>query len=108
MRTRSVVGIRGLHPDPRRSSFAAATETKGFDMSEQERHDDTFGGADKDRLEGAFDEAKGRVKGAAGELTGDAGLQGEGKVDQAVGKVKQGVGDAKDAANEAIRKVKDN
>ena len=76
-------------------------------MSSEDRQQDPFGGATQDRVEGTFDELKGRGKNAAGELTGDADLQGEGKVDQVIGKAKQGMGDAKDAVNDAVDKMTD-
>ncbi|MBS0533207.1 MAG: CsbD family protein [Proteobacteria bacterium] len=56
----------------------------------------------KDRIEGSFKQAKGKVKEAAGELTGDAKLQGEGKADQVEGKVQNAVGGAKDKIKEAL------
>ncbi|MEA2273183.1 MAG: hypothetical protein QOI98_1891 [Solirubrobacteraceae bacterium] len=52
--------------------------------------------------DGAFDDAKGRVKEAAGDLTGDKDLQREGKVDQAAGTVKDTVGDAADKVKDAV------
>ena len=51
---------------------------------------------DKDRIEGAANQAKGAVKETAGKLTGDAKLKGEGKTDKAVGKVQSAVGGLKD------------
>jgi uncharacterized protein YjbJ (UPF0337 family) len=56
----------------------------------------------KDRIEGSFKQAKGKVKEAAGEVTGDAKLQGEGKADQVEGKVQNAVGGAKDKIKEAL------
>ncbi len=47
---------------------------------------------DKNRVEGAGDQAKGNLKEAAGKLTGDEKLKREGQADQAGGKVKNAVG----------------
>jgi uncharacterized protein YjbJ (UPF0337 family) len=47
---------------------------------------------DENRVEGAVDDLKGRVKDAAGGLTGDSKLQAEGKVDKVKGKVKDTIG----------------
>ncbi|MER3438985.1 MAG: CsbD family protein [Chloroflexota bacterium] len=69
----------------------------------------------KDRLEGAWDEAKGKGKQAWGELTGDEQKQAEGKVDEAKGKaeqamanVKEKVSDAKDSVNDMVKKITGN
>jgi uncharacterized protein YjbJ (UPF0337 family) len=43
----------------------------------------------EDRLEGAADKAKGRMKDAGGALTGDRDLQAEGRGDQAKGTLKE-------------------
>lgn len=43
----------------------------------------------EDRLEGAVDKAKGRLKDAGGAVTGDRSLQAEGRGDQAKGTVKE-------------------
>jgi uncharacterized protein YjbJ (UPF0337 family) len=51
---------------------------------------------DKDRIEGAAEQAKGKVKEVAGKVTGDAKLEGEGKADQIAGKVQNAVGGIKD------------
>lgn len=56
----------------------------------------------KDRVEGSFKQAKGKVKEVAGEVTGDAKLQGEGKADQVEGKVQNAIGGAKDKIKEAL------
>jgi uncharacterized protein YjbJ (UPF0337 family) len=53
---------------------------------------------DKDRIEGAFKQAKGAVKDAVGKLTGDTKMQAEGKADKVEGKVQNTVGGIKDAA----------
>jgi uncharacterized protein YjbJ (UPF0337 family) len=51
---------------------------------------------DKDRIKGAAEQAKGKVKEGAGKLTGDAKLEGEGKADKVKGKVQNTVGGIKD------------
>ncbi len=57
---------------------------------------------DKDRIQGAAEQAKGAVKEAAGKVTGDQKLQAEGKADKAAGKVQSTVGGIKDSAREAL------
>jgi uncharacterized protein YjbJ (UPF0337 family) len=52
---------------------------------------------DKDRINGATDEAKGSIKEAAGKVTGDTKLQIEGTLDKAKGQVESAVGGVKDA-----------
>jgi uncharacterized protein YjbJ (UPF0337 family) len=52
---------------------------------------------DKDRVKGAANQAKGKIKEVAGNVTGDAKLQTEGVADQVKGKVQSAVGGAKDA-----------
>jgi uncharacterized protein YjbJ (UPF0337 family) len=44
---------------------------------------------DEDRVRGAGDKAKGRLKEAGGALTGDRSLQAEGRGDQAKGTAKE-------------------
>jgi len=51
---------------------------------------------DKDRIEGAVEQAKGKVKEVAGKVTGDSKLEGEGKADQVAGKVQNTIGGIKD------------
>ena len=60
---------------------------------------------DKDRIKGAAQNAKGKMKEAAGKATGDAKLKTEGKADQASGKMRNAVGGAKDAVRDAARKI---
>jgi len=50
----------------------------------------------KDRIEGSFEQAKGKAKEVAGKVTGDAKLETEGKSDKAAGKVQNAVGGLKD------------
>lgn len=57
---------------------------------------------DKDRVQGSFDQAKGKVKEGVGNLTGDQKLKGEGKADQVAGKVKNTIGSAKDKVRETL------
>jgi len=51
---------------------------------------------DKDRINGAANQAKGAIKESAGKLTGDTKLQTEGVLDKAKGQVESAVGGAKD------------
>lgn len=64
-------------------------------------------GSTKDKAEGKFDAAKGKVKETAGEATDDRSMEKEGRVDQAKGKGKEALGHAKDAARKAKERVKD-
>jgi uncharacterized protein YjbJ (UPF0337 family) len=56
---------------------------------------------DKDRINGAANQAKGAVKEAAGKVTGDAKLQAEGTADKLKGKAQNAVGGLKDAVRDA-------
>ncbi len=56
---------------------------------------------DKDRITGAGDKMKGKLKEAAGKATGDSKLQAEGKADKATGSVKNFVGGIKDTVRDA-------
>jgi uncharacterized protein YjbJ (UPF0337 family) len=56
---------------------------------------------DKDRINGAANQAKGAVKETVGKATGDAKLQTEGLADKVVGKVQNAVGGVKDAIRDA-------
>jgi uncharacterized protein YjbJ (UPF0337 family) len=58
---------------------------------------------DKDRMKGAADQAKGKVKSAAGKALGDQKLQVEGEADKAKGKIESAVGGLKDAARDAAK-----
>ena len=55
---------------------------------------------DKDRIEGAAHQAKGKVKESVGKALGDKKLESEGKVEKTAGKVQNAVGGLKDAARE--------
>ena len=59
---------------------------------------------DKDRIEGAAQQAKGAAKEALGKLTGDAKLKAEGAADKVAGKVQNATGQAKDAIRDATHK----
>jgi uncharacterized protein YjbJ (UPF0337 family) len=60
---------------------------------------------DKDRIEGAARQAKGKVKEAWGKVTGDAKTEAEGKAEQVAGRAQNAVGGIKDAAREARDKM---
>jgi uncharacterized protein YjbJ (UPF0337 family) len=49
-----------------------------------------------DKIEGKWDQAKGKVKEEAGKLGGDRSTEIGGKVDQAKGKLKEGIGEVKE------------
>jgi uncharacterized protein YjbJ (UPF0337 family) len=51
---------------------------------------------DKDRIEGAAEQAKGKIKEVAGRITGDSKTEAEGKADQVKGKIQNAVGGIKD------------
>jgi uncharacterized protein YjbJ (UPF0337 family) len=57
---------------------------------------------DKDRIEGAANQAKGAIKEAGGKVTGDAKLKAEGAADKAKGKIQNAVGGAKDALRDSL------
>ena len=57
---------------------------------------------DKDRINGAADQAKGSIKEAAGKVTGDSKLQAEGTLDKAKGKVESAIGGLKDTVRNHI------
>ena len=59
---------------------------------------------DKNRVEGAVDQAKGSIKEAIGKVTGNDQLQAEGVADKVAGKTKSTVGEAKDAVRDAVKK----
>ncbi len=52
---------------------------------------------DKDRVKGAAEQAKGKMKQQAGKLAGDKKLETEGKVDKAASKVQNTVGGIKES-----------
>ena len=57
---------------------------------------------DKDRIEGAGKNIKGKIKEGVGKMTGDSKTQAEGQADQAEGKVQNTVGGLKDKAREVL------
>ena len=59
---------------------------------------------DENRVEGAWDKAKGAVKEGVANVTGDDKLKAEGQADKAKGEVKSAVGGVKDAARDALDK----
>jgi uncharacterized protein YjbJ (UPF0337 family) len=54
------------------------------------------GTMDKDRVEGSWEQAKGKVKEVAGKVTGDAKTEAEGKAQKTAGKIQNAVGGLKD------------
>ena len=59
---------------------------------------------DKNRIEGAVEQAKGTVKEVAGKVLGDTKLEAEGKAQKAAGAAQNAVGGAADAARESLDK----
>jgi uncharacterized protein YjbJ (UPF0337 family) len=57
--------------------------------------------ANKQQVEGNFDQAKGKVKQAVGDVTDDEQLQAEGAWDRVKGAVKEGAGNVKEAVKDA-------
>jgi uncharacterized protein YjbJ (UPF0337 family) len=57
---------------------------------------------DKDRVEGAATNIKGKVKEGVGKMTGDSKTEAEGKADQIKGKSQNAVGGLKDKAREVL------
>jgi uncharacterized protein YjbJ (UPF0337 family) len=57
----------------------------------------------QDRLEGEFEEAKGRGKEGLGRLAGDRSTELEGKRDQATGKARQGMADLEEKADDMVK-----
>jgi uncharacterized protein YjbJ (UPF0337 family) len=60
---------------------------------------------DENRVEGAWDKAKGAVKEGIGKMTGDEKMQAEGMADKAKGKAESAVGSAKDTVRDAADKI---
>ena len=60
---------------------------------------------DTNRVEGAFDKAKGAVKEGIGNLTGDEKMKAEGMADKAKGGAKSTVGGAADAVRDSADKA---
>jgi uncharacterized protein YjbJ (UPF0337 family) len=57
---------------------------------------------DHDRIKGAGDQLKGKIKEGAGKITGDEKLKNEGRADQVKGKVENAIGGAKDKVRESL------
>jgi uncharacterized protein YjbJ (UPF0337 family) len=57
---------------------------------------------DKDRVAGAAENIKGKVKETAGKALGDSKLEAEGKADKAEGKIRNTVGGIKDKIRETV------
>jgi uncharacterized protein YjbJ (UPF0337 family) len=53
-----------------------------------------------DKIEGKWDQGKGKVKEEAGKLGGDKSTELGGKVDQGKGKLKEGLGDVKEGLHD--------
>ena len=60
---------------------------------------------DENRVQGAWDQAKGAVKEGAGKLVGDQKLEAEGTADKVKGKAESAVGGAKDTVRDAADKL---
>ena len=58
---------------------------------------------DKDRIQGAADQAKGAVKETVGKAMGDVKLQTDGQADKLKGKIESAVGGVKDAVRDATK-----
>ena len=56
---------------------------------------------DKDRIQGAGHEAKGKLKEVAGKVTGDTKTEAEGTAEKIGGKVQNAVGGIRDKARES-------
>jgi uncharacterized protein YjbJ (UPF0337 family) len=66
----------------------------------REQHEEI--GMDKDRIEGAGTNIKGKIKEGVGKMTGDAKTEAEGQADQVKGKAQNAVGGMKDKAREFL------
>lgn len=55
---------------------------------------------DKERIDGALDQAKGNLKEKVGDLAGNEQAKTEGKLDQLKGKAKESIGDLKDKVDD--------
>ncbi len=60
---------------------------------------------DENRIEGAWDKAKGAVEKGIGNLTGNEKLKDEGMADKAKGTAESAVGGAKDTARDVASKI---
>ena len=57
---------------------------------------------DKDRVEGSWEQAKGKVKEVAGRAVGNDRLRAEGEIDQVAGKTEKTYGDTKERVKDAL------
>ena len=57
---------------------------------------------DKDRIEGAGKNIKGKIKEGVGKMTGDSKTEAEGQADQVKGKAQNAVGGVKDKARDIL------
>ena len=63
----------------------------------------------KDKTEGKWDQAKGKIKEETGKVVGDRSTEWGGKADQVKGKIKEGIGDIKlDIAEEEEKERTEN
>jgi uncharacterized protein YjbJ (UPF0337 family) len=58
---------------------------------------------DKNRIEGSWEQAKGKIKEGVGKATGDKKTEAEGKAQQVGGKIQNAVGGAADAVRDAAK-----
>ena len=58
---------------------------------------------DKNRMEGSWEQMKGRAKEGIGKATGDQKTEAEGKAQQVGGKVQNAIGGAADAVRDATK-----
>ena len=58
---------------------------------------------DKDRIQGSFEQAKGKAKEVTGKVTGDAKLETEGNAQKTAGKIQNAVGGLKDTVRDATK-----
>ncbi|HEV2068092.1 MAG TPA: CsbD family protein [Thermomicrobiales bacterium] len=61
--------------------------------------------SDKNRIEGTFEEHRGKAKETLGDLRDDKQQETEGKSDQASGDLKQSLADVKDKVSDTIKKA---
>lgn len=59
------------------------------------------------RIEGTWNDTKGKVKEGVGDMTDDERLQNEGQADQLQGKVQKGIGEVQDTLQDAGDRISD-
>jgi uncharacterized protein YjbJ (UPF0337 family) len=92
-------------PREARNCIAESLErslSRNVDMPIQPAHRKGEDTMNKDRVEGSFEQAKGKVKEVAGKVTGDSKLEAEGKGQKIAGKVQNSFGGFKDAVKQAV------